>query len=307
MHSLKVRATLKRKATDYQEAPPCQILKDLANVPEPVAAHLPNLPSLTRTIQRHRAATLPMNAQSIEDLEGIPRQFSVTKSNEPFLLYDSLNDEEDELTCGRIIIFATEMNLKNLIKSRRWYVDGTFKTAPAIFYQLFTILGCCSYLLGGKPASIILPLIYALLESQEEAAYRKVFEVTLSAAQSFEIPYEIPFYVMCDFEIAIINAILSTIGDVIRACFFHLCQSIWRRIQADGLAAAYNDPQDRSIRDAARKLCALAFVPLHDVESVFLEFKASAPQNFGPVTDYFQVICSKYKYFLKTFIQAISS
>ena len=45
-----------------------------------------------------------------------------------------------DLTCGRIIVFATKENLRILFeRSRTWYLDGTFKVTPGIFYQLFVI------------------------------------------------------------------------------------------------------------------------------------------------------------------------
>lgn len=282
--------TLKSKVTDHPEALPCQIVNSITSIPENIAAHLPNLPSIKRSIQRHRAARLPGNPRHVEDLESIPRQFSKTQGGEPFLLYDSLNDEEEPLSCGRVIVFATQENLNRLINSRRWYCDGTFKVTPSIFYQVFTILGGVQHVVDGKQDFVVLPLVFALLESKEEMAYRKVIEVVLSAAESFKIQFQIPHYVMTDLELAIINAILDLVGDVIRTCLFHLSQAVFRKIQGTAdLLQKYNDPQDRSIRDAAHRLCALAFVPLHDVELTFGEFKATAPEAFEPICEYFEV------------------
>lgn len=44
----------------------------------------------------------------------------------------------------RILIFATTENLRYLARSSTWSVDGTFKTAPTIFFQLFAILAAVS-------------------------------------------------------------------------------------------------------------------------------------------------------------------
>lgn len=85
---------------------------------------------------------------------------------------------------------------------------------------MFTVLAAIDYEINDKSEFIVLPMIYALLETKEEAAYSKVFEVILSAAESFEIPYQTPLYVICDFESAIINSIIRIIGEVVRACFF---------------------------------------------------------------------------------------
>ena len=72
------------------------------------------------------------------------------------------------------------------------------------------------------------------------------------------------------------------------ACFFHLKQTVFRRVQAEGLQAAYNDPDDRSIKEAAQMICALAFVPVEDVEKAFDIFVDRAPEAFMEVADYFE-------------------
>ena len=79
-----------------------------------------------------------------------------------------------------------------------------------------------------------------------------------------------PQTIMSDFELAIINAVRTHFGrNIIRLCLFHLCQSVYRRIQQEGLLRQYGDETDSSIRDAARTMCALAFVPPDDVAIVF--------------------------------------
>jgi hypothetical protein len=68
-----------------------------------------------------------------------------------------------------------------------WFVDGTFKVVPTIFFQLFTILGHTTQTTNVTDQVIGLLLVYALLESKEEAAYSKVYEVILSEAKQFGI------------------------------------------------------------------------------------------------------------------------
>lgn len=49
--------------------------------------------------------------------------------------------------------------------------------------------------------------------------------------------------------LAIINACTSEFPEAaVACCFFHLGQSVYRRVQAEGLQEAYNDPVDRSIK-----------------------------------------------------------
>ena len=40
---------------------------------------------------------------------------------------------------NNIIGFSCSMNLELLAKSEMWFIDGTFKSAPKLFYQMFTI------------------------------------------------------------------------------------------------------------------------------------------------------------------------
>lgn len=217
----KVKATrvmgeLKQKAVDFPELLPSQIMRDLnvENIAIEVAANLPDVNNVRQALLRAKAKQLPRNPTNIQELEYIPRRFSVTKSGDFFLLYDSDSDEPNNLACGRIIIFATENNLRQLFRCKLWFADGTFKTVPAIFYQMFTVMGQFSYMRGGKQKKAARPLVYALLETKQEAAYHKVFEVIMSEARKLRIPVQIPERVMSDFELAIINAIETHFGKI---------------------------------------------------------------------------------------------
>ena len=45
------------------------------------------------------------------------------------------NDGQDD----KIVLFGAESSLKLLSEANTYYVDGTFRVTPSIFYQLFTI------------------------------------------------------------------------------------------------------------------------------------------------------------------------
>ncbi|KAF7685005.1 hypothetical protein CDIK_4246, partial [Cucumispora dikerogammari] len=64
----------------------------------------------------------------------IPQEICVTKNDEQFLYFDSGKDNEN-----RVIVFTTEQNVDHLRMNKIWVSDGTFKTAPKEFDQLFTI------------------------------------------------------------------------------------------------------------------------------------------------------------------------
>lgn len=90
--------------------------------------------------------------------------------------------------------------------------------------------------------------VYSLLESKEEAAYSIVFEIVLEKSTHFEISIAHPQFMISDFELAIINTVKSHFGNIVKGCLFHLCQNVFRRIQAEGLQQQYNDKHDRSLK-----------------------------------------------------------
>lgn len=142
----------------------------LQDVSDPVAALLPGPLSIRKMIQRERLQELPTNPTTIADLERIAEEFRVTTAGALFLIYDSVEDERYNLTCGRILIFSTTENLRRLMSCLTWYVDGTFKSAPSIFFQLFTILGSETQIHNGNEQTFALPYVYALLESKQEVS-----------------------------------------------------------------------------------------------------------------------------------------
>lgn len=140
----------------------------------------------------------------------------------------------------------------------------------------------------GDSEVVALPLAYALLSSKETAQYEIVLRSISAAALSYGIKDFGPKLIMCDFELAIINASKAVYPYVaISACFFHLSQNLYRNIQVQGLQAAYNDPNDRSIKTYTHMLAALAFVPICDVECYFSALAAEAPDDLSDFVNYF--------------------
>ena len=52
-----------------------------------------------------------------------------------------------------------------------------------------------------------------------------------------------------------------------RGCHFHLCQSIFRKIQENQFITRYTD--DEEFRINLRKLAALAFLPVDEIKDAF--------------------------------------
>lgn len=250
---------------------------------------MPDRLALRKRVSRTRLRNLPSAPLTIHDLREIPVEFQNTLSGERFLLYDSHEDEEYENQYGRILIFATKENLRNLFRSSTWFVDGTFSCAPSIFFQLFAILAAVTQRrASGQEQTIGLPFVYALLETKQQGAYEKVFQIIVQQAQELSLEIVMPSVVMSDFELAIINAASKFVGaEKVRCCFFHLSQNVYRQIQQHGLQTQYNDATDRTLRNFSHMMVALAFVALDKVEENFLKLKDEMPADFLPVYEYF--------------------
>lgn len=90
------------------------------------------------------------------------------------------------------------------------------------------------------------PLVYALLSSKEKNQYIDVLREVERSAIEYGIENCEPPTVMGDFEQGIINASLEVFPDApYSGCFFHFCQSLFRKVVELGLKVQYNDPDNR--------------------------------------------------------------
>ena len=78
---------------------------------------------------------LPSNPTSL-DFE-VPELYSTTHSGEDFLIYDSTRKKLG----GRLMIFSTKRLIKMLCSCEIILIDGTFKTRPTLFSQVYVIMG----------------------------------------------------------------------------------------------------------------------------------------------------------------------
>ena len=77
-------------------------------------------------------------------------------------------------------------------------------------------------------------------------------------------------------------------GVEIIGCFFHLGQSLWRKVVAEGLQNAYIT--DEIILKNMKMLMALAFVPTGDVADAFMQIAEDDffSENIQQIMDYFE-------------------
>ena len=187
------------------------------------------------------------------------------------MLWDSGNDDEN---C--MFTFGTMQNLKLLEEYKLWFMDGTFKVAPELFFQVFTLHA----LINNRA----MPLLYILMPSKTEEDYTCIFCAIVNLRPSLA---QLQLSITADYKIASHNAATGIFPNAtIAGCFFHLGQCLWRKIQEHGLGASYRDVED--IRQHAKMLLAVSFVLLENVANAFGEPSEVCPDALIPVLDYWK-------------------
>jgi len=148
---------------------------------------------------------------------------------------------------------------------------------PSLFFQLYSIHFEC---LGGlNPAGV-----YCLLGNKTRATYDRMITVL-----KVLIPSAAPRRILIDFESAAINAFREAYSTTdITGCYFHLCQSVVRKVQEAGLKQEYES--DDEVRGFIRCLPALSHVPVNDVSDAFDTLVEQMPANekINDVVTYFE-------------------
>ena len=167
--------------------------------------------------------------------------------------------------------FSCITNLQFLSSIDVLHVDGTSKSAPKFFHQLFIIRG----LSNGH----YVPLAFYLLANKHQTSYEDVFRHTVSEAAKFGVNVS-PAVVYADFETAVHNAVTTVWpGGEVKACLFHLGQSWWRKIQSLGLSKQYGK-KCSEVRQFLKKILGLSLLPPVEVSDCFaLDSISNLPNN----------------------------
>jgi len=161
-----------------------------------------------------------------------------------------------------MVTFASDEQLRFLGKSDFWIMDGTYKSAPGIFEQLFAI--------HSNFHGQWWPAVFALMVRKTKTAYAYLLQVLKDEISHILGRHLEPEYASKDYEAAFIGAGKDQFQRVeIAGCLFHLRQSFWRRLQNEGLMERYNEEGSEELRGQFRPLTGLAFVPEYDVADAF--------------------------------------
>uniref|UniRef100_A0A914P8Q0 MULE transposase domain-containing protein n=1 Tax=Panagrolaimus davidi TaxID=227884 RepID=A0A914P8Q0_9BILA len=186
---------------------------------------MPNYDAFRQIIQYQRwlPETALIDKENLEEvkIEGV---YTTDLNSNRFLIFDS-NDTSPNLP--RFFLFASPEGIQRLKDYRNWAGDGTFKVAPSNFLQL--------YIISVMIEHTTIPCIYALLPDKKGQTYERMF-----AAVAIEVEGYAPGTFMTDFEKAATNAVERTwVRTTQRLCYFHLSQSIMKRVKKQKLTRTY--------------------------------------------------------------------
>ncbi|KAL4148891.1 hypothetical protein QTP88_003035 [Uroleucon formosanum] len=157
---------------------------------------------------------------------------------------------------------------------------GTLDLHQFFFTQL--------YVVRVQKDSVFITAIYCILERKTQSTYEHIFRVIMEECKKRDL-YPDPLNFNLDFELAVINAAKLIFGNDIniRGCFYHLCQSTYRKVQELGLSNRY---QNKSIR--FRLFCtmidSLDFLPLNKVKEGMEYLKQNISNEADDLLIYFE-------------------
>ena len=254
------------------------------SLPTAALSRLPTESAIKKAAQRARRANNPQprNPTSLQELI-LESEDCKTLRGADMLFYD--NGGHDR----RVIILATSGNLKCLRENDSWYLDGTFKSAPLLFYQLLVIHAELRDRVG---TSRCVPVIYILLTHKDTPIYTEAFEALVA-----NCPHLNPQVTMADFEQAIRSALSSIFpAAVLDNCHFHYCQALLTNVNQLGYKAEYEAVTftggvvvHSELYIWIRRLMMLAFIPVDEVAAVFNYIVDHIPDslNLDPFLGYY--------------------
>ena len=254
MQTLKHRA--KMEAPDQPHRPMKRLFVEaFANVnldDERQVDHLPSMKSMKSSLYRSRVSRLPRIPHTCAEVDLMGEGTRTTDGRDFILANDGVDD--------RLVIFGTVQNLRLLCHADTVFMDGTFKMAPEMFCQMYS--------LHIRHLGQMIPVGIALLPFKTQQTYTRMFRLLMDAANRHGMELQ-PQTICIDFEVAMIRSIHEVFPNArIRGCLFHFSQALWRKLQQLGLTLRYKEDDDfnRMVRRAA----VLPLVPPNEVEEVWM-------------------------------------
>lgn len=160
-------------------------------------------------------------------------------------------------------------------ESDHWFVDGTFKSTPPLFYQVYTILA--------KRFGGVHPIVYALLPNKTESTYTNMLDL-LKTSSDIDLS---PSTISCDFEVAAINAFKKAFPTAnIDGCLFHLTKNVKKKLGEFHLLSRYKNEPDFAIQ--VRMMTSLAFLKIEDLDEAVELLYQELPEELHELLEWFE-------------------
>ncbi|CAG8830048.1 5754_t:CDS:2, partial [Gigaspora margarita] len=161
----KHKHSLQASTKETRNSPAQIIQNNTVAVDENLVSSMPSKEALRMRIKHIRRSEMPPQPQTLDEVN-VPLPFQYTLKRELFLIRDS------QVGLGQVLIFTTKTNVQCLSQASFWVMDGTFRTVPTVFHQLYTIHAP----IGTSENSQIFLLVYALMSSKLAELYMQLFQ-----------------------------------------------------------------------------------------------------------------------------------
>ncbi|KAL3094137.1 hypothetical protein niasHS_004822 [Heterodera schachtii] len=170
-----------------------------------------------------------------------------------------------------VLIYDSRELLSVLKQNRRWSLDGTFRSAPKPWMQVF-VIGC-------YVNNRMVVAAQALLPGKASKYYTEVLQQLKRAVEPI-----LPIKVMSDFEIGMLKAMRHVFPSCERSgCSFHMAQAVFRKARSMGIFNLLNEDDDevpvqrKSVHKTFRSVLSLALIPPDYVRHAFSIIVNAAP------------------------------
>ena len=161
VEATKIKERIKDRAGNTNDTSQQMLGAELRNVSKATAVALTSLNNMRCNIRRQRDDhNMPAVPQRREDIPVRPNNYQIKNRGNRFLLFDSGVGD-----VNRLIIFATNDALRLFATNPHWFMNGTFKVCPEIFFQTYTIHALINHQ--------IFPCVFAVLPNKTEATYNR--------------------------------------------------------------------------------------------------------------------------------------
>ena len=216
----------------------------------------PNFVQVRSALYRARKKVMPPIPKTIQEIR-FSGEWDNTKTGKVFLF---LQEEDPGL-----VAFSTRFFMENLSDCDAIIADGTFRSAPTPFAQLYVIFGIFD---GCKIA-----LLFAFLTGKTSNHYVCLLSAIKERCKKIGKAFN-PCFVLSDYEKGFISAVSQCLPSATHyGCYFHFTQAVYRRVQLYGLSRVYRFKEN--VRFLIRQLFCLPYLPKSLVVETFEKLIAS--------------------------------